>query len=268
MGKLYSVCGFCLFLLLFSVSPLSAQRTITGTVTDAGTGEVLIGANVLVKGAAVGTITDIDGNYSLDVPDGSEVLIFSYTGYRAQEILLTGENVINVQLQAGQLLDEVVVIGYGTVKREDATGSVQSVSSESFNKGAITNPQELLAGKIPGVVITTGGAPGDGATIRVRGESSIGASNNPLIVIDGVPVESETIDGGRNPLNVINPNDIESFTVLKDASAAAIYGNRASAGVILITTKKGTVGSKLRLGYSGNVSIGKVTDYVDVLDAD
>lgn len=245
-----------------------AQRTITGKVIDAQSREGLIGANVVVKGSVIGTVTDFDGDYSLTVPEGYDVLVFSYTGYKTQEISLTSSNVINVTLDFGQELQEVVLIGYGSVRREDVTGTLQSVSSESFNRGAITGAQELLAGKIAGVVITPGAAPGDGAAIRIRGESSLSASNDPLIVIDGVPIDNGGISGGRNPLNVINPNDIETFTVLKDASAAAIYGNRAAAGVILITTKKGKAFERLRIGYNANISIGSPSNYVDVLDAD
>jgi len=177
--------------------------------------------------------------------------------------------VVNVELSEGRFLDEVVLIGYGTVRREDATGSIQSVSSSDFNRGAITGPQELLAGKLPGVVVTTSdGAPGGGATIRIRGESSIFASNDPLIVIDGVPLENTGVSGSRNVLNAINPNDIETFTVLKDASAAAIYGNRASAGVILITTKQGKLGGRMRIGYNVNVSTSEATKFVDALNRD
>lgn len=271
MGRPYSPFLKLFFsFLVFIVIPgtLLSQRTVTGSVKDATTGEGLIGANVVVKGTTVGAVTDFDGNFTLMVPEGYDVLSISYTGYNTLEYNVTGSQVINVALEAGSLLDEVVLIGYGTVKREDATGSVQTVTSKDFNKGAITGAQELLSGKIAGVVINTGGAPGEGASIRIRGESSLSASNNPLIVIDGVPVESDGIDGGRNFLNVINPNDIESMTVLKDASATAIYGNRASAGVILITTKKGAAGGNLRVGYSGNVSFGNVSDYIDVLSAD
>lgn len=176
---------------------LAAQRTITGTVTDASTGEGLIGANVVVKGTTVGTVTDFDGSYSLAVPENADSLSFSYTGYK-NVIMAIGSGIVNVALESGSILDEVVLIGYGTVKREDATGSLQSVTSESFNKGAITGAQELLAGKIAGVVITTGGAPGEGAAIRIRGESSLFASNDPLVVVDGVPLETDGIDGGRN----------------------------------------------------------------------
>ncbi len=258
-----------LFLAVSFSLDISAQRTIRGTVTDEVSKEGLIGANIVVKGGGIGTVSDFDGSYSLVVPEGFDILIFSYTGYQAVEIKLGNSAVVNVALNAGQALSEVVLIGYGTVKREDATGSVHTVSSESFNRGAITGAQELLAGKVAGVVITTDdGAPGGGATIRIRGESSLSATNDPLIVIDGVPIDNGGISGGRNPLNVINPNDIESMTVLKDASAAAIYGNRAAGGVILITTKKGKVGDKLRLGYGGNVSIGNATSLVDVLHAD
>ena len=222
---------------------LSGQRTITGKVTDQDTGEGIIGANVVVQNTTVGTVTDFDGSYSLTVPESATMLVFSYTGYNTVEVPLTSESVVNIVLGEGRLLDEFVLIGYGTVRRVDATGSVQSVSSESFNKGAITNAQELIVGKIPGVVVTVNdGAPGGDATIRIRGESSLTATRDPLYVIDGVPIDNERVAGGRSILNVINPNDIETFTVLKDASAAAIYGNRASGGVILITTKKGLVG--------------------------
>jgi len=247
---------------------LLAQKTVNGKITDAETGEPLIGATIVAKGTPTGAITDFDGNYSIQVPEGTASLTFSYTGYGTIEKDITNLTTLNIQMTAGELLEEVVVIGYGTVKKEDATGSVQSVTSEKFNKGAITGPQELLAGKVAGVSISTNsGAPGEGSKIRIRGESSISANNDPLIVIDGVPLESGSISGSRNPLNVINPNDIETFTVLKDASASAIYGNRAAGGVIIITTKKGAVGSKLKVGYSGNISVGTIAKKMEVLDA-
>ena len=267
-SRAFSKMPIIMSLLVMMSLSLTAQRTITGKVTDKDSGEGVIGANVVVKNANVGTVTDFDGSYSLTVPAGFDILSFSYTGYNTIEVKLGVSDVVDVVLGQGQLLDEVVLIGYGTVKREDVTGSLQTVTSEDFNQGSITGPQELLAGKIAGVVITTPGAPGDGSTIRIRGESSLFASNDPLIVIDGVPIEGGGVDGGRNPLNIINPNDIESMTVLKDASATAIYGNRAAAGVILITTKKGRLDSKLKIGYSGNVSFGNISDYIDVLEAD
>ncbi|HZV70622.1 MAG TPA: SusC/RagA family TonB-linked outer membrane protein [Saprospiraceae bacterium] len=260
--------AFSFFLICTCSLTLTSQRTIHGKVTDPKTSEGLIGANVVVKGSTVGTVTDFDGSYSINIPAGRDVLTFSYTGYETVEVSLTGSDELNVSLGEGKLLDEVVLIGYGTVRRDDVTGSLQTVSSKDFNKGSITGAQELLAGKIAGVVINTGGAPGEAGVIRIRGESSLGSSSEPLIVIDGVPIESNNISGGRNPLNIINPNDIESFTVLKDASATAIYGNRASGGVILITTKKGALGGKMRVGYNGSVSVGNITDYIDVLTGD
>ncbi len=272
MGKVYQVVSklfFTFWLVFICAITLCGQRTITGKVTDASTGEGMIGANVAVISASVGTVTDFDGSYTLVVPEGHDLLTISYTGYASVEVRLTSSDVVNVALGSGIILDEIVTIGYGTVKREDATGAVQSVSSEDFNRVAITGSQELIAGKIPGVTITTAdGAPGSGATIRIRGESSLTASRDPLIVIDGVPVEGTGIAGGRNPLNVINPNDIETFTVLKDASAAAIYGNRASGGVILITTKKGKAYEKVKIGYSGYVSTSEAYNFVDALNAE
>lgn len=247
---------------------LHGQRTISGKVTDAQSGEPLIGANVLVVGTNTGTVTDVDGSYTLEVPSGASEIQFSYTGYRTVVVPIGTSATLDVQMEAGSVLSEIVVIGYGTVKREDATGSVQSVSSEQFNKGAITGAQELLAGKVAGVQIVTSGDPGGGAAIRIRGGSSLSASNDPLIVIDGVPIDNGGISGERNILNVINPNDIESFTVLKDASATAIYGSRASNGVILITTKKGSLVRKLSVNYNGNFSISSPIKTVDVLNAD
>ncbi len=259
--------GNLLFCLLLSFT-LNAQRVLEGSIVDADTGEPLIGANVLIKGTSTGTATDIDGHFVIQLTPDAEMLVASYTGYQTQEIPVGDGETIEILLVSGEVLDEIVVIGYGTIERDDATGSLQSVSSDDFNRGAITGAQELLAGKVPGVTITTDGSPGARSAIRIRGESSLGASNDPLIVIDGVPIESNGVSGSRNPLNVLNPNDIETFTVLKDASASAIYGNRAAGGVILITTKKGKVGQGLKLGYSGNVSVGNPINTVDMLDAE
>jgi iron complex outermembrane receptor protein len=257
------------FLLLGSF--VFGQRNITGFILDAETNEPLIGASVLVQGTETGTVADIDGSFAITIPDGFSVLNVSYTGYESQSINLADNpsNAIEIRMSAGTTLDEVVVIGYGTVKREDLTGSVQTVDSEVFNKGAITGPQELLAGKVAGVSITPGdGSPGGGAAIRIRGGSSLTASNNPLVVVDGVPIDNGGVSGSRNFLNFINPNDIETFTVLKDASATAIYGSRASNGVILITTKKGNLGKQIKVNYTGNLSISERIEPFDVLDAD
>jgi iron complex outermembrane receptor protein len=260
--------SLCCFVLLAG-GPLSAQRQISGQVTDAETGEALIGASVVVEGTAVGTATDFDGNYRLNVPANANTLRVSYTGYEPQTITLGASNVLDVKLVTAGALEEVVVIGYGTVKREDLTGSVQAVGAKDFNKGAITSPQELLMGKIAGVQVTTGADPGGGATIRIRGGSSLSATNDPLIVIDGVPIGTDDVSGSRNPLNLINPNDVETMTVLKDASATAIYGSRASNGVILITTKKGSAANReLRFSYTGNVAFSDIIQTSDVLSAD
>lgn len=261
------------FLLLFLIicfnGILFGQRVVKGVVTDATSGEPLIGANIVLKeDDSHGTVTDFDGAFALEVRPTTKIIVISYTGYTTQEIDVSATSNINVSLMAGQVLEDVVVIGYGTVKREDATGAIQAVSSEKFNRGAITGAQELIAGKVAGVSITTEGSPGAGSKIRIRGESSLSATNDPLIVVDGIPLDNGGVSGSRNPLNIINPNDIASMSVLKDASATAIYGNRAAGGVILITTKKGTVGSKLSLSYNGNYSVGTKYNKVNVLTAD
>ena len=260
----------CIF--LCSGSVLYAQRTISGKVTDAETGEGLIGASVIVKGTNTGALTGLDGSYTISrVPQDATTLKISYTGFAEQEIAIGASNTYDVKMAAGAALEEVIVIGYGTVKKEDATGSVVAVGTKSFNKGAIVAPQELIAGKIAGVQVTPSSDAGGGGTIRIRGGSSLGgtngATNDPLIVIDGIPVDNTTVAGSRNNLNIVNPNDIETFTVLKDASATAIYGSRASNGVIIITTKKGALGSKLRVDYSGLVSFSNKINQIDVLDA-
>ena len=244
------------------------QRTISGVISDAETGEPLIGANILVEGTSIGAVTDIDGSYSIELPEGATTLQISYTGYAMQTVEIGASNTLDVKMSSGEVLGEVVVIGYGTVKREDATGALQAVSTKDFNRGAITGPQELLAGKVAGVVITPGADPGGGAAIRIRGGSSLSATNDPLIVVDGIPLDNGGVSGSRNTLNIINPNDIETFTVLKDASATAIYGSRASNGVILITTKKGKVTDPFRVDYAGNFSFSNIINKVDVLNAD
>ncbi len=245
-----------------------AQQEITGQVLDADGDIPIPGVTVSVKGTTNGTITDLEGKYKITAKPG-DFLVFSYIGYETQEIAVGNNTVINIKMKESDIgLEEVVVIGYGTVKKVDATGSVTAVSSDDFNQGNITSPQELLVGKASGVVVTAPtGQPGAGSTIRIRGGSSLRASNEPLIVIDGVPVDNSGIGGMANPLASINPNDIETFTVLKDASAAAIYGSRASNGVIIITTKKGKKG-KLRAAYNGNFSLGVPVKYMDVFSGD
>jgi iron complex outermembrane receptor protein len=249
---------------------LAAQEyAITGTVTDKSSGETMPGVYIKVKGTNTGAATDVSGRYSLKVPDVNTTLVFSFLGYASQEIPVAGNMVIDVALEiVSSELEEVVVIGYGTVRKTDATGSVAVVSSDDFNKGAITSAQELIVGKSAGVVVTTGsGEPGAGATVRIRGGSSLRASNDPLYVIDGFPIDNTDISGLSNPLSTINPNDIESITVLKDASATAIYGSRASNGVIIITTKKGKEGLPFSVSYNGNVSLGTPVKFLEVLDA-
>ncbi len=257
------------FGVMLSCVVFGQQVRVSGTVTDAADGSTLPGVNVVVKGSLVGAITGINGEFSLSANPG-DVLVFTFIGYLPQEIILGSQTVVNVAMRTDvQALSEVVVIGYGTVKKSDATGSVAAVSSKDFNKGAITSPQDLLVGKSAGVVITTsGGAPGSGSTIRVRGGSSLNASNDPLIIIDGVPIDNNNVSGSSNLLSFVNPNDIETFTVLKDASATAIYGSRASNGVILITTKKGKAGSPLTVSYDGNVSVANAIAFVDVFSGD
>lgn len=258
-----------LLLMVLTLSNLAiAQRTISGTVTDAENGDPLIGANVLVVGTSSGVVTDLDGNYSLDVPDGATALEFSYTGYTSQQITLGASNILDVQLSPGEVLDEVLVIGYGSVKKEDATGAVQAVNDKNFNRGALVSPDKLLTGKVAGVQITSGNEPGSGSSIRIRGGTSINASNEPLYVIDGVPIDNSGFTGGRNPLNFLNPNDIATFTVLKDASATAIYGSRGANGVIMITTKKGKEGAAPKISYDGYVSTASLIGEPPVFGAD
>lgn len=252
---------------LISSAVLGQEITVTGTVTDQADGSPLPGVNVIVKGTFTGTNTNAEGFFSITVERGA-ILEFSYIGYIPKEMPATAGTPLQVTLQMDLFnIEEVVSIGYGTVRKSDATGSVSAVSANDFNV-AITSPQELISGKIAGVQITTGGgAPGEGATIRIRGGSSLSATNDPLIVIDGVPVDNGGISGMRNGLNTIHPSDIETFTVLKDASATAIYGSRASNGVIIITTKKGAAGKPFSVSYNGNITISTASDYVDVLSA-
>ena len=250
--------------LFLSVSAF-AQIEVKGHVKDA-TGEAIIGATVRVDGTQTATVTDFDGNFVLKANQGANITI-SYVGY--QNATVKAAPSVEVTLVDDEtVLQDVVVIGYGSVRKSDATGSVTSVEADQLNKGLATSPADLLQGKTPGVQVTTNsGAPGAGAKIRIRGGSSLSASNDPLIVIDGLPISSTEISGG-DLLNTINPNDIESFSILKDASATAIYGSRASNGVILITTKKGKAGAKPRINVDMSGTFKTVAKKVDVLSAD
>ncbi len=256
-------------LAVFTLPALAQEKSISGTVSDASNQESLIGVTIKVDGTTNGAATDFDGKFTLKVNTGQK-LIVSFVGYVTQTITVGQQTNYKIALvPETQGLDEVVVIGYGTVKKNDATGAVSTVSSKDFAKGGITSPQDLIIGKSAGTVITSsGGAPGSGATIRIRGGSSMSASNDPLIIIDGFPVSNSGISGLANPLTTINPNDIETFTVLKDASATAIYGSRASNGVILITTKKGTAGKPMKIEYNGTMSVNSIPAFVDVLSGD
>ena len=242
-----------------------AQIEVKGHVKDAA-GEDIIGATVRVEGTQTATVSDFDGNFVLKAKEGA-TLVVSYVGY--QNATVKAAPTVEVTLVDDEtVLQDVVVIGYGSVRKSDATGSVMSVEADQLNKGLATSPADLLQGKTPGVqIVTNSGAPGAGAKIRIRGGSSLSASNDPLIVIDGLPISSTEISGG-DMLNTINPNDIESFSILKDASATAIYGSRASNGVILITTKKGKAGSKPRINVDMSGTFKTVAKKVDVLSAD
>lgn len=251
--------------LFLSVGVYAQQVTVKGQVKDASGLEV-IGANVVDKANPTnGTITDVDGNFTLTVPQGATLSI-SFIGYTTAEV--TAAPTVMVTLQDdSQLLDAVVVIGYGTVKKNDLTGSVMALDADDMVKGMATSASDMLIGKAAGVsVITDGGAPGANATIRIRGGSSMSASNDPLVVIDGVPVDNNGINGMSNPLVTVHPNDIETFTILKDASATAIYGSRASNGVIIITTKKGKAG-RVQVNYAGSFSISTKYNEVNVMQA-
>lgn len=252
--------------LFLSIGAFAQQIAVKGHVKDT-TGEPVIGANVLVKGTTNGTITDFDGNFMLNVPKDA-ILSVSFVGYKSAEVKAASTVMVTLE-DDSQVLDAVVVIGYGSVKKNDMTGSVTAIKPDKLNKGLITNAQDMMTGKIAGVsVISKGGAPGEGATIRIRGGSSLTAENDPLIVIDGLAMDNKGVKGLANPLSMVNPNDIESFTVLKDASATAIYGSRASNDVIIITTKKGQAGARPTISYDGNVSVSTVKSTVDVMDGD
>ncbi len=254
--------------LLFGSLAAFSQNNVTGKVTDSKDGTPIVGASVTVKGTKTITQTASDGSFTISAP-ANGTLVFSSVGFVTQEMRVAGKSVVDVSFeQLDRQLDELVVVAYGTRRRGDLTGSVSSVSAKDFQKGVVNSSEQLLQGKVAGLEVTTGGgAPGGGSRIRIRGGASLNASNDPLLVIDGVPVESNGIPGSSNLLNTINPNDIESISVLKDASATALYGSRASNGVLIITTKKGSKG-KIRFNYSTLLSTGVVGKTVKVLTGD
>ena len=244
----------------------NSQKTVTGRITDSRDGSGIPGVTIVVKGTNVGTQTAADGSFTIAVPAKSKALVISAVGYASQDVSINDQSSVNISLQtATSTLTDVVVIGYGSVRKKDVTGSIGQVTSKDFQKGNIVTPEQLIAGKLPGVQVTSnGGAPGSGSTIRIRGGASLNASNDPLIVIDGVPLDNSGISGSANALSLINPNDIEAFSVLKDASASAIYGSRASNGVILITTKKGRTGKPV-ITFNSTLSIAKIAQKLKVL---
>ena len=246
---------------------LLAQNTLKGVVLEGSSNQPLPGVNVLVAGTTNGTTTDFDGNFTLTNIKKGDKIVFSYIGFKDETLTYENQTTVTITLQENQQeLKDVVVIGYGTTTKKDATGSLQSITTKDFNKGSIVSADQLLTGKAPGVRITNnGGQPDSAPNIRIRGGASLNANSSPLIVIDGIPVDNTTPAGVSNPLSLINPNDIESFTILKDASAAAIYGSRASNGVIIITTKKGSSGAP-EFNYSSNVTIGKVGKKIDMMN--
>lgn len=254
-------------LVLFAFPALAQDKTVTGKVTNQQSGAPMAGATVQVKGTSIATQTDSEGNFKINVPSTAKTLVISSVGFASQEVAISN-SFISVQLTSvTDDLNAVVVIGYGTTRKKDLTGAVVAVNEKDFQKGQITTPEQLIAGKVAGVQISSnGGAPGAGSRIRIRGGASLNASNDPLLVIDGVVIDNGGIAGSANALNLINPNDIESFNILKDASATAIYGSRASNGVIIITTKKGRSG-KPQMNFSTVASVSSIAKKVDVLSA-
>ncbi|WP_394748208.1 SusC/RagA family TonB-linked outer membrane protein [Spongiimicrobium salis] len=255
-----------MILLLALWIPLGiCAQTVSGVVTDKNLGDPLAGVNVLVKGTTTGTTTGFDGDYEINASSG-DVLIFSYLGFKTVEVVVNGST-LNVAMEEDTAaLDEVIVVGYGTTTVKSSTGALTAVTTEDFNKGNIATPENLLNGRVAGLSINTSGAPGSGSEIRIRGGASLNASNSPLIVIDGLPIENNAVGGSRSILSTINPADIESFTVLKDAASTAVYGSRASNGVIIITTKKG--GRQLQVDFNSQVGYQTLADTIDVFSGD
>lgn len=259
--------GVLCLLVLLAIPAFTQNKLVSGKITDSA-GRPLRGVSVIPKGSAKGTTTDENGAFRININAGSRTLILSSIGYLTQEIPADGSGLTIVLAAGNTTLNDVIVIGYGTTKRKDLTGSIATVSSKDFNPGVLSSPDQLIQGKVSGVVVTpNSGQPGIGSTIRIRGGSSLNASNDPLIVIDGVPLSNTTINGAPNALSLINQDDIETFSILKDASATAIYGSRASNGVIIITTKKGRRGGALRVNFSTVDGLSKAAKYENVLSA-
>ncbi|WP_158846632.1 SusC/RagA family TonB-linked outer membrane protein [Algibacter sp. L1A34] len=255
-----------LFFLLFAPTLMFGQTKLKGTVTEKATSIPLPGVNIVIKGTSTGTATDFDGHYQLEANNG-DILVVTYVGFQSQEITYSGQASLNIELsEDAAQLSEIVVIGYGSTTKKDATGSVEAITSKDFTRGNIVTPENLLSGRVSGVSVTTSGAPGSGSQIRIRGGSSINGSNDPLIIIDGLPIDNNSVKGSRGVLASINPNDIDSFSVLKDASATAIYGSRASNGVIIIVTKKGK--STFSATYDTQYSFGEIANHIDVFSGD
>jgi len=243
-----------------------AQQSLSGVVVDNTTQSPLMGVNVIVKKSNQGTVTDFDGKFTITV-SANDILEFSYIGFKTVEHTVSNFNDLVISMdEDAELLSEIVVIGYGQVDKKDVTSSVVVLGEDDLNRGNIVTPENLLQGRVAGVSINTGGAPGSGSTIRIRGGASLSASNDPLIVLDGLPIDNNTIGGSRSILSTINPNEIESFSILKDASATAIYGSRASNGVIIINTKKGS--RTLSVTLDSGMSYNTLVDTVDVFGAE
>jgi TonB-dependent SusC/RagA subfamily outer membrane receptor len=259
---------FLIGILLTSSFSMFAQQTIKGVVKGKATGAYLPGVSVVVKGTTRGSQTDFNGNFTLEMVKTGDTLVFRYLGYADKQVLIAANFNLAVELEESfEQLNEIVVVGYGSVKKEDLTGTTELLTSKDFNKGPIVSAQSLISGKIAGVnVIAGSGAPGDGQTINIRGTGSLSLTNQPLYIIDGIPLDNGGVGGSRNPLNFINPSDIETFVVLKDASSTAIYGSRAANGVILINTKKGK-DEEFKFNVSSQTTVYSLRDKVGVLSA-
>ncbi|MEM8598595.1 MAG: TonB-dependent receptor [Bacteroidota bacterium] len=281
MSRIVTALLFVGALLLTGASPAFAQQSVSGVVTDAVTGDPLPGVNIVVQGTTTGTVTNIDGEYGVTVPGPEAVLVYSYVGYVTFETVVGPRTEIDVALdEDAALIDEVVVVGYGTQRRGDVTSSVATVDVSDANVGSVTNADDLIQGRVAGVQVTqNNGEPGGGVSIKIRGGTSVSGSNEPLYVIDGVPIDNGASTPGavaaggagaapdRNPLNLLNPNDIESISVLKDAAATAIYGSRGANGVVLITTKDGLDG-RVTVDYEGRTSVASAQRTIDLASGD